>query len=123
MRSHEGIAWRSVSIVRDDSKAFTKRIQREAAEVFILRERAVLFEHKRKGHRVETQIRHLESEVPLVACVECVDIVANVMANDHAVFQVVEELFERFRLVETCQAFVARHAVNCNRAGIVIDLQ
>ena len=43
------------------------------------------------------------------------------VAHDHAVFQVVEETFERHRFVYAAHALVPRDAVNGDRLGISID--
>ena len=81
--------------------------------------RAVALEVQREVHRVEAAVEQRRAPVPFVGGVERPHVVADVVADDHAVLQVVEEPLQRGRLVHPVAALVARHAVHGDRARVL----
>ena len=82
-------------------------------------ERAVLLQMQSQVHGVEAAVQEPHAEVPLVAGIERRDVVADMVAHDHAIAEVPEETFERLPLVDPAAALVPRHAMHGDGAGVV----
>jgi hypothetical protein len=82
-----------VAVVGDDPEEAAEGIEGEAPDPLLPGESADLLEMEGEVHGVEAQVLELRAEVALVACIEVRVwiVVLDVVADDHAVFQVVQE--------------------------------
>ena len=87
-----------MAIVRNNAKQLAQGIQREVANRRTTGESAIPLEVECQIHRVQASVCQLEAPVAAICGIECCDVVADVVTNDHAVAEVLEELFERLRL-------------------------
>src|SRR5262245_29613604 len=93
LRRDEGVAAGGVSIVRNDGKQLTQGIQGEVSNRWTAGKGAVALEMQCQIHRVEASVRQLEAPVAAIRGIEGCDVVADVVTNDHAVAEILEELF------------------------------
>ena len=68
-----------------------QRVEREVTDGRTSGERAIALEVQRQIHRVQAAVQQPRAPVPLAGRVERRDVVADVMADDHAVAQIVEK--------------------------------
>ena len=122
LRGDERVAAGRVAIVRNDAEHLAQGIEREMPDRRAPGERAVALEVQREIHRVEASVHELEAPVPAVGGIEGRDVVADVMTDDHAVTQIVEEQLERLRFVHPLPALVARDAVDGHGFGVALHL-
>ena len=78
---------------------------------------------QRQVHRVEAAIEQRHAPVPLVAGVERRDVMADVVSDDDAVAEIVEEPFERLGFSMPAAALVARDTVDRHRLRVALDLE
>ena len=119
MKASPLAVWRSCGTTPKRSQSASsvyRRIGRPAGE------RAVLLEVQRQVHRVQAAIRHPEAPMALVRRVERADVVIDVMADDHAVAEIFEELLEHLGLLHAGAALVARHTVHCHCCRVLLYL-
>ena len=91
LRRQEGVATCRVAVVRNHIEHLAQRVEGEMANRRASGEGTVSFEVQREIHRVEASIHRAKPPAALVAGVERSDVVTDVMSDDHAIAQVVEE--------------------------------
>ena len=115
----ERVAGRGVTIVRDDAESLAQTIQREVSDRRLARKCSVPLQEQRQIHGIQTPVEHLNAPMALVARVEGGDVMADVMAHNHPVAQILKKSLEGSGFFDALAAGIAGHAVDGHRRRVV----
>ena len=121
LRGEEAISAGGMTIVRDDAEPGAQAVERELADALRIGKRSAALEMQRQVHRIEAAVHQIEAEVTLVRGVQRRHVMPDVVADDDAVPQVLQEAAQRIRFVEAASRFIARDAVDRGRRCVALD--
>src|SRR6476620_6535630 len=96
-----------MAAVRDYTEHVAEGVKGEATDPGPPGKRPACLEMQGEIHRVEASIEQLEAPLPLVGGVERSDVMTDMVADDHAVPEILEKKFQRARFLHSLEALVA----------------
>lgn len=123
LRGDEGISPGGMTIVRDDSEQLAEAVERELADALTVCKRPAALEMQRQVHRIEAAVHQFDAEVTLIRGVQRRNVMPDVVADDDAVLQIMQEAAQRVGFFEAAARLIARDAVDRHRRRVARDLE